>query len=48
MKRQKTHSDLVFDQKCLRTRIKSYNQKITTIFKNGKNDSFKPPKEGSK
>ena len=44
MKRKKIDSDPVFDEKCLRTNIKSGNKKITRNFKNGKN---KPPKEGS-
>ena len=47
MKRKKFNSDPVFGGKYLKAKKKSYNYKITTNFKNVKNDSAEPPKEGS-
>ena len=45
--KKKSDSDPIFNDKRLRTKIKSYNKKITTDFKNGKDNSTKPFKEGS-
>ena len=38
----------MFSDKYLKPKMKSYNNKITTNFKNVKNNGAKPPKEGSK
>ena len=45
--REKNSIDSVSGDKYLKTKIKSYNIKITTNFKNVKSNSTKPPKEGS-
>ena len=38
----------MFSDKYLKTKLKSYNNKITTKFKNVQNNSDKPQQEGSK
>lgn len=48
MKRKKFDSDPLLDDKCLKNKIKSCNNKIKKKFKNGRNNSARPPKEVSK
>ena len=43
--RKNFDGDPVFSGKYLNTKIKSYNNKITTNFQNVKKNSTKPPKE---